>query len=99
MESSFWSVRLIEHNGGLQPAAPAAGGAQQQPAPLKVKPKAKGLAKKKDRIKMEVRIPDLSTMWQWLQKNRETVNAKYTRMCWRRRRAASGAVGSERGLN
>jgi len=80
MQSSRWRVQVIENNEGLQPAAPAAGGAQQQPAA----PKAKAKAKAKAGQKMEVRIPDLSTMWRWLQNNRQTVNAKHTRMCWRR---------------
>ena len=32
----------------------------------------------------DVNVPDLATMLAWLRSNRRTVNANYTRMCWRR---------------
>ena len=36
-------------------------------------------------VKVEdVNVPDLATMLAWLQRNRRTENANYTRMCWRR---------------
>ena len=84
MKSSRWRFKIIENDEGLQPAPPAAGGAQQQQAAALPKAKAKAKAGRPSEGKIEVRIPDLSTMWEWLKNNRIVVNAKHTRMCWRR---------------
>ena len=85
MKSSCWHVRVIDDKEGLQPAAPATRGAQRQPAAPKAEAtKQRQPAGRKAQKKEEVRIPDLQTMWRWLQNNRITVNAKHTRMCWRR---------------
>ena len=47
-------------------------------------PKAKARGRPKASEKKEVvRVPDLPAMWAWLKANRTTVNANYTRMCWR----------------
>ena len=85
MNSARWRVKVIEEKEGLQPAAPAASGAERQPAAPKADAKKQRQpAAPKARKNEEVRIPDLSTMLRWLQHNRTTVNAKHTRMCWRR---------------
>ena len=91
MPSSAWRVQLTDDIDG-QPAAPkAAAKAKPEAAPQaaakakpKAAPKAAAKGKRKATAKVEeVGIPDLATMWAWLRRNRRTVNAKYTRMCWR----------------
>jgi len=79
MPSSAWRVQLTDDIDG-QPAAPKAA-AKAKP---KAAPKAAAKGKREGTAKVEdVGIPDLVTMWAWLPRNRRTVNAKYTRMCWR----------------
>ena len=84
MNSSRWRVQITDDKEGLQPAAPADTGAKRQPAALKADAKKQRQpGGPKAQKKEEVLIPDLSTMWRWLQRNRASVNAKHTRMCWR----------------
>ena len=83
MKSSCWRVEVLKEDDETQLAAPAAGCEQQQRKWPKVQAKAKGFAKRQLEKKLEVHIPDLPTMWRWLQAERRCINAPYTRMCWR----------------
>ena len=89
MPSSAWRVKLRDEIGApaRSVSATAASGASCN-TPSNGPPSTKAAAKRNDRPAVankdvEVRVPDLATMWAWLQSNRRTVNANYTRMCWR----------------
>ena len=93
MTSSAWRVELTDEIGvpAQSARATAASGASRQTPPNGASSTArrpKAAAKRRGRPvaaakEVEVRVPDLATMWAWLKSNRRTVNAKYTRMCWR----------------
>ena len=70
MPSSAWRVKLT-NNISVQPAAPKAA----------AKRRGRPAAAAKEEV---VHVSDLAAMWAWLRSNRITVNARYTRMCWRR---------------
>ena len=96
MDSSCWRVKLTDdiaapiENTTTQAAGGAHGNARRQPAAPRVKqrqpaaPKHRGGRPATAGKEVEVHVSDLAVMWLWLRNNRRTVNARYTRMCWRR---------------
>ena len=99
MSSSAWRVKLtndIEASAAAASSAPGAVSASSAASGAFGKKKSSTVHRPnvvaKSRggrpvgaVKVEdVNVPDLATMLAWLRSNRRTVNANYTRMCWRR---------------
>ena len=93
MSKGGWRVKLTDDIGvpGQSVSATAASGAVCKKSSngtsstrrsLKAAAKPNGRPASAAKV-VEVRVSDLATMWAWLQRNRRTVNANYTRMCWR----------------
>ena len=93
MSKGGWRVELTDEIGvpGQSVSATAASGAVCKKSSngtsstrrsLKAAAKPNGRPASAAKV-VEVRVSDLATMWAWLQRNRRTVNANYTRMCWR----------------